>query len=110
MNRSIRIVLISTVLGALSTPVAAGGSAEAGAQAITHSLEAIGYSLEGAFKLASGVVAIPLISVGGIGEATGQLGHELWGAANTPPKGPFPVTDEVVTVGPGPGVRLDAQE
>jgi len=70
-------------------------------------MEAIGYTLEGSLKLVSGAVAIPLITVDEITTASGEIGHELWEEANSPPHSAFPVTDEVVTVGPPPAQELE---
>jgi len=85
----------------------AGGSAEASAQAVAHSMEAIGYTVEGGLKLASGAAAIPLKAAGEIGKVSGEIGDELLKEAETPPVDPFPVTDEVITVGPKPADQLD---
>ena len=88
----------------------AGGSAEASAQALTHSMEAIGYTLEGGFKMVSGAVALPLVTVGEIGKVSGEIGNELWEEANSPPRGPFHITDEVITIGPVPSDQLRNRE
>lgn len=99
-----------TVFSMSSIPVMAGGAVEASAQAVTHSMEAIGYTLEGSFKLASGAVAVPFTVVGEIGKVSGEVGNELWEEANSPPHGPFPVTDEVITVGPKPSEQLENRD
>ena len=100
-----KLILIISMCSAAST-VFAGGSAEASAQALNNSFEAIGYSVEGGLKLASGAAAIPFMVVGEIGNVSGEVGHGLWDEANSPPIGPFPVTDEIVTVGPNPAEQL----
>jgi hypothetical protein len=100
-----KLILIISMCSAAST-VFAGGSAEASAQALNNSFEAIGYSVEGGLKLASGAAAIPFMVVGEIGNVSGEVGHGLWDEANSPPSGPLPVTDEIVTVGPNPAEQL----
>ena len=88
----------------------AGGSAEASAQAMVHSMEAIGYTVQGGIKLASGAAAIPLKAAGEIGKVSGEIGDELLKEAESPPSDPFPVTDEVITVGPKPADQLDSRD
>jgi hypothetical protein len=105
----LRLLIAASILTA-SSGALAGGSAEASARALEHSLEALGYSIEGGLKLVSGAAAVPLITVGEIGKVSGEAGEELWEEANAPPRGPFPVTDEVVTVGPEPGEQLREPE
>ena len=99
--------ILTNVLCFTALSVQAGGSAEASAQAINHSLEAIGYTVESGIKLASGAVAVPLMIVGEIGKASEEIGDDLWEEANSPPHEPFPVTDEVITVGPEPAEQLE---
>ena len=108
-DKLIKSVLIM-VLCSASIPVFAGGSAEASAQALNHSFQAIGYSIEGSLKIASGAAAVPFMVVGEIGKVSGEIGHELWEEANSPPRGPYPVTDEVITVGPNPAEQLENQD
>ena len=55
MRQIIRNWLIPILLCATSIPAFAGGSAEASAQALNHSVEAIGYSVESVLRLASGL-------------------------------------------------------
>jgi len=104
-----KLILIISMCSAAST-VFAGGSAEASAQALNNSFEAIGYSVEGGLKLASGAAAIPFMVVGEIGNVSGEVGHGLWEEANSPPNGPLPVTDEIITVGPNPAEQLEYQD
>ncbi len=104
-----KLILIISMCSAAST-VFAGGSAEASAQALNNSFEAIGYSVEGGLKLASGAAAIPFMVVGEIGNVSGEVGHGLWDEANSPPSGPLPVTDEIITVGPNPAEQLEYQD
>ena len=99
--KTIRQKIYTAVICAALSPLAmAGGSAEASAQAVTHSLQAVGYSIEGVFRLASGVVALPLMSVGAVGEASGHIGEALWEVADEQPTAALPVTDDVLTTAP----------
>jgi len=100
------LLVVATAI-ILSPPPAvhAGGTVEASARAMEHSMQALGYSIEGGFKLVSGAAAIPLITAGEIGAVSGQIGHELLDEATASPHGPLPVTDEVVTVGPEQGMQ-----
>lgn len=108
--KHLHIVFVTALLSASMNMANAGGSAEASAQALTHSLEAIGYAVEGSLKLASGAVAVPLLFAGEIGAVSGEVGNELYEEANAPPRGAFPVTDEVITVGPAPADQLENQD
>ena len=109
MKKHIHTVYITLSISLFAGSASAGGSAEASAQALTHSLEAIAYSLEGGLKLASGAAAIPLITVGEIGKVSGEVGYELMEEAESMPHGlgAYPVTDEVITVGPNPADQLN---
>lgn len=108
--KHLHIVFVTALLSASMNIVSAGGSAEASAQALTHSLEALGYAVEGSLKLASGAAAVPLMFTGEIGAISGEVGNELYEEANAPPHGAFPVTDEVITVGPAPAEQLEHQD
>ena len=73
-------------------------------------MQALGYSIEGGLKLVSGAAALPLITAGEVGKVSGEAGHDLWDEANSPPHGAFPVTDEIVTVGPEPDKQLQGEQ
>ena len=107
MNTAIGRYTMIMLLCAAPSVATAGGSAEASAQALTHSLEALGYALEGSLKVVSGAAAIPLMTIGELGTVSGEVGQELWDEANAPPRGAFPVTDEIVTAGPVPAEQLE---
>jgi hypothetical protein len=110
MITSINKSIISLLLCAASTTAVAGGSVEASTEALNHSLQAVGYSLQAGVKLASGALAIPFITVGEIGKVSGEVGHGLWEEANSPPTEPLPVSDEIITIGPNPADQLEKQE
>lgn len=103
-------LFVTFLLCFITSSVSAGGSVEASAQALNSSFEALGYSIEAGFKLASGAAAVPLISIGQIGNVSGEMGEELWDIANTPPTDrPLPISDEVITIGPNPAEQLESQ-
>lgn len=93
-------IALSLLLAAHAADAPAGGSAAASAKALEHAVQAVGYSLESGFKLVSGAVAVPLTLSGELGQASGDLGAQLWDAANAPPGEPFPISDEIVTARP----------
>ena len=112
MKPTSRIIVTGIILAHFSGPATAGGSAEASARALEHSMQAIGYSIQGGMKLVSGAAALPLMAVGEIGRVSGEGGRELWDEANAPPvfSAPLPVTDEIVTAGPYPADQLNQME
>lgn len=87
----------------------AGGSVEHSARALEMSLQAIGNSTLAGLKLASGAAAVPLMSVGEVGQVSGEIGDELWDEANTVETDAFPVSDETVTVGPQPDKQMERE-
>lgn len=88
----------------ITAPIGAQSSIQHSGQAIIHSANAFGHSIEGGAKLVSGVVAIPLVAAGAVGELSGEVGNALWETANAP----LPISDEVVTVGPPPSEAIQA--
>jgi len=110
MKLHLRLYIAALLMCVASSTVFAGGSAEASAQALNNSIQAIGYSVEAGLKLASGAAAIPLMAVGEIGKVSGEIGHDLWEEANSPPVGALPVTDEIITVAPDPAEQLEIHD
>ena len=102
-------LLIALCISFYLPMVYAGGSVEHSARALEMSLQAIGNSTIAGLKLASGAAAVPLISVGEVGKVSGDVGNELWEEANTIEPGAFPVSDEVITVGPEPDKQLEKE-
>lgn len=86
----------------ITSPAGAQSSIQHSGQAVIHSANAFGHSVQGGAKLVSGVVAIPLIAAGAVGELSGEVGNALWETANAP----LPISDEVVTVGPPPSEAI----
>jgi hypothetical protein len=109
MRQAIATLVFVSVVCAVTPAVQAGGSVEASARALEHSMQALGYSIEAGLKLAFGAAAVPLTIVGGIGEASREAGNEFWEFANAPPSGPLPVSDEIVTAGPPPDAKQEQQ-
>lgn len=105
MNPIFRKSVAVVLLGFAVSTAQAGGSLEASARALEHSMQALGYTIEAGLKLAFGAAAVPLTIVGGVGEASRTAGEEFWEFANAPPTGPLPVSDEVVTAGPLPDAK-----
>jgi len=108
MKHTIGTILLVLVFCSAVPAVQAGGSVEAGARALEHSMQALGYTIEAGLKLAFGAAAVPLTIVGGVGEASRQAGEEFMEFANAPP-GPLPLSDELVTAGKPPDANGKAQ-
>ncbi|MDH3513862.1 MAG: mechanosensitive ion channel protein MscS [Gammaproteobacteria bacterium] len=108
MKSTIRNVIGMTALLALfaATPVHAQGFSRSVAESTKHSAQAVGHSLAAGGKLVSGVAAVPLLVVGGMGQASMAAGQALWETAD----GPLPVTDENFTAGPNPGQAMKKEE
>lgn len=108
MKARIRFV---TVVSALicAGPAMAGGSEEHFADSLEHSAQAIASATVGSFKLVSGAAAVPLMMIGSVGAASGELGEALWDEANAPIGTPLEVTDDVITVGPAPADAMAAE-
>lgn len=103
----ISIFILTGLVAAQPAHAQAGGSAQHASQAIGHSTEAVGHSVAGTAKMASGVVAVPLIATGASGQASQQAGESLWHIANEPIGTPLPVSDETVTAGPSPARAIN---
>lgn len=101
MNKKI---IATAFLGALfiSQPAMAQGFSEHAGQSVGHSAQAIGHGLVGTAKLASAVVAVPLMAAGAVGEVSGKAGDSLMDASSTPIGAPLEVSDESVVAGPSP--------
>ena len=108
MKNTIRNVMGMTALLALlaTAPVHAQGFSQSVADSTKHSVKAVGHSVAAGGKLVSGVVAAPLMIVGGVGQASMAAGQALWQTAD----GPLPVTEESFTAGPNPGQAMKKEE
>jgi len=105
MNKKIFIPAI-LILGFATTPAMARGSSQHLGQSIEHSVNASGHVMVGSAKLASGVVAIPLMGIGAIGASSGNMGDALMENAHKPIGEPLPMTEEILTVTPAPNEAL----
>ncbi len=109
MNTKTKTLITTTVLLAAVTslPAQAQGSTQHVSQAVVHSTQAVGHSIAGGAKLASGVIAIPLIAIGASGQVSQQAGESLWDIANEPIGTPLPITEETITAGPPPSQAIN---
>jgi len=97
MNSNIIKVAIVVPMLFGSMNVMAAGSLQHLSNASAHSVQAIGQVAIGGVKVAAGVVAVPLMLVGEIGGASGQVGGSLWDSATKPIGEPLEITDEILT-------------
>ena len=89
------IIAIPLLFGSMSAM--AQGSLQHLSNASSHSVQAIGQAAIGGVKVAAGVVAVPLMLVGEIGEASGDVGGSLWDSATKPIGEPLEITDDIIT-------------
>jgi hypothetical protein len=103
------VVVISMLFGSVSAMAA--GPSEHMSQASAHSAQAIAQTSVAGVKIVSGVVAVPLMLVGGVGKASGQAGHALWDSANQPIGEPLTITDEIITstVSPDQAMKTEGE-
>lgn len=106
-----RLVLIVGVALVLANSVTSQGGELPKAltysgQAIANSAQGVSSGLLASGQLVSGVVAVPLLISGSVGQVSNAAGTDLWNAAVTPIGTPLAVTDESITVGPPPDATL----
>ena len=107
-NTTKTFIATTLLIGAVAAqPAQAQGSVQHSGQALVHSTKALGHSVAGGAKLASGVVAVPLIAIGASGQVSQQAGEDLWAIAHEPIGTPLPVSDETVTAGPPPSQAIN---
>ena len=108
MNNHTQHLIISVVLitAFTSQPVLAQGSVQHSVAASEHSIQAVGHSIAGSTKLASGVAAVPLTGIGAIGQVSSDAGNALWDIANSEVNEPLPITEETFTAGPNPNQAI----
>ena len=92
-----------------SMNVMAAGSLQHLSNASAHSVQAIVQTSVAGVKIVSGVVAVPLMIVGGVGEASGQAGDALWDEATKPIGEPLAITDEILTTRVSPEQAMKAE-
>ena len=95
---------------AIALPATAGGAAEHFSESLAHSAQAVGHSAAAGFKVVFAAAAVPLMVVGEIGKASGEIGEELWEEANRPIGAPLAITEEVVIAGPAPAEAVNGKE
>ena len=71
------------------------------AKASGNMSRATGHSLAGVAKVGTAVVSIPLVAVGGVGKAVGEIGNDMWTSSTKP----LEISDDVVVAGPPPSVE-----
>lgn len=111
INKTLIVTTLS--IGALvSSPAfAESGSVHHSGQASKHSVLAVGHGIGSTTKIASAVIAAPIIVVGGasiaagsavmvVGDSIASSGRGLSVHANT--QGPLEITDLVITADPAP--------
>jgi hypothetical protein len=109
MNTRNALLLTTSLTLAGAVPASAGGSAEHFSESLAHSAQAVGHSAAAGFKVVFAAAAVPLIVVGEIGKASGEIGEELWEEANRPIGEPLEITGEVVIAGPAPAEAINGK-
>ncbi|OUR72171.1 hypothetical protein A9Q78_07640 [Methylophaga sp. 41_12_T18] len=104
----IKLVIVAPMLFG-SINVMAAGSSQHLSKASAHSAQAIAQTSVAGVKIVSGVVAVPLMIVGGIGNASGQAGEALWNEATTPIGEPLAITDEILTTRASPEQAMKSE-
>jgi hypothetical protein len=103
--------LVATVFSLASAmPASAGGAAEHFSESLAHSAQAVGHSAAAGFKVVFAAAAVPLMIVGEIGKASGEIGEELWEEANRPIGEPLAITEETVIAGPAPAEAVNGKD
>lgn len=95
--QKIYLVILSLCLS-LSSGIARADSIQHMGQSLDHSTQALAHTSTAGMQLASGIIAVPFLFVGEIGQASGEIGDALWEVSTEP----LPVTDKVLTIGPSP--------
>ena len=110
MKSNIVKLVIATSMIFGSASVMAAGPSQHLSQASAHSVQAIAQTSVAGVKIVSGVVAVPLMLVGEVGNASGQAGHALWDSANQPIGEPLAITDEIITSTVSPEQAMQGEE
>ncbi|MFW5426312.1 MAG: hypothetical protein ACKE8G_07425 [Methylophagaceae bacterium] len=108
-SKIIKLVAISSMLFGSASAMAAG-SLQHLSQASAHSAQAIAQTSVAGVKIVSGVVALPLMLAGEVGNVSGQAGHALWDSANQPIGEPLAITDEIITSTVSPDQAMQGDE
>lgn len=92
--------LTTSLTAAFISPVFAADSTQHASKASKHSALAVKHGAISSAKVASGVVAVPLIVVGSAGVASAAAGSALM--ANAVDQGPLTITEITITTDPSP--------
>jgi hypothetical protein len=79
-----------------------GQSASHVGQSAIHTAKASGNAVVGTTKLVAGVAAVPLKTLGAVGDVSHAAGDLLWNAATGTDRHELEVSDETITAGPAP--------
>lgn len=99
-------IAVPMLIGSIS--VMAAGSVQHSSAASAHSVQALAQASVAGVKVATGMVAIPLMITGTIGQASGQAGDAMWDAATTPIGEPLTITDDLMTSRMSPEQAMQA--
>ena len=91
-----------------TTHAFADGSSKNASKASKHSVLAIAHGTAFSAKVASGVIAVPLLVVGSVGIASAQAGTALM--KNAVENAPLVITEITVTADPAPEVIMKSAE
>ena len=83
-------IVVPMIFGSMN--VMAAGPSEHSARGSEHSIHGLTQTSVAAAKVTSGVVAIPLMIAGGVGDVSGQAGESLWDSATKPIGEPMDIT------------------
>jgi len=99
-------ISLALIISAIATQTAYADSTRHFSEAAMHSGLAVGHSVVGTAKLASTIVAVPLVAIGSVGKVSQDAGEGLLDIANQPIGDPLPISNETVSVGPAPSTAI----
>ena len=103
MTYKISIATLTACIVACYMPYAsAADSAQNASDASTHASQAVAIGIAASGQATLGVLAVPMLSIGGIGNVVGAgstaAGQGSAAIAGLPASGPLPITDKTITV------------
>jgi len=101
MKKQSLITIFATLILSISTVHAKGASENASA-ASKHSVLAGSHALKSSGQVVSGVVAVPLLVVGSIGEASREIGSGLIDVATDNNDEALEISDKIITADRSP--------
>lgn len=84
MKSTILSLLLAIPLTLTSSMASAAGPFQHSLKASQHTAQAIAQTSIAGVKVVTGVVALPLMAVGEVGQLSGKAGGALWDSANEP--------------------------